>query len=145
MSTLSIRERLVGCWRLVGYSETTDGGEATHPLGDHPLGTILYTPDGYMSVQLVKPAPYPEGQQPTAYAIAYSGPFEVNEQTRTVAHQVQISVIPSWVGTTQIRQVQFPEPDTLVLSGSGRRPLQHSAGDGLLTTATVTWSRQLPR
>jgi hypothetical protein len=59
MSTLGIRERLVGCWRLIGNSETTDGGNIAHPL--------------------------------------------------TVAHQVQVSVILSWLGTTQVWQVQFPE------------------------------------
>ena len=111
MSIPNIRERLVGCWRLVGYSETSDGGEARHPLGPHPLGTILYTPDGYMSAQLTKPGPYVDDQQPDTYAIAYSGPYEVNEQASTVAHQVQVSVIPSWLGTTQVRQVQFPEAE----------------------------------
>jgi transposase len=38
------------------------------------------------------------------------------EQASTVAHQVQVSVIPSWLGTMQIRRVQFPEAGTLVLS-----------------------------
>jgi hypothetical protein len=61
MSVPGIRERLVGCWRLVSYRETADGAEASHPLGDKPLGTILYTPDGYMSAswpsrELTKPA-----------------------------------------------------------------------------------------
>jgi glyoxylase-like metal-dependent hydrolase (beta-lactamase superfamily II) len=90
-----------------------------------------------MSAQLAKPGPYEDDQKPDAYAIAYSGPYDVNEQARTVAHQVQVSVIPSWLGTTQIRQVQFPEPDTLVLSASERSPR-----DGVMTTTTITWSRQ---
>lgn len=137
----TIRERLVGCWRLVEFSVTTNGDRATHPLGDHPLGTILYTPDGYMSAQLAKPGHYAEDdQQPTAYAIAYSGPYEVNEQASTVTHQVQVSVIPNWLGTTQLRQVQFPDPGTLVLSAVERGP----QGD-VLTTTTITWSRQPPR
>ena len=140
MPVQGIRERLVGCWRLVGYSVTTDGGEVSHPLGETPLGTILYTPDGYMSAQLAKPGPYADDQQPTAYAIAYSGPYEVNEQASTVTHQVQVSVIPSWLGTTQLRQVQFPELNTLVLTASER-----SSRDSALATTTITWSRQPPR
>jgi hypothetical protein len=130
MSISSIRERLVGCWRLVGYRVTTDGGEVRPPLGESPCGAILYTPDGYMSAQLTKPGPYADDQQPHAYAIAFSGPFEVNEQVGIVAHQVQVSAIPSWRGTIQIRQVQFPDPSTLVLTTS---------------TTTITWSRQPPR
>jgi hypothetical protein len=137
MSMPGIRERLVGGWRLVSYTEAPDGGKASHPLGDHPLGAILYTPDGYMSAQLAKPGPDQAGQQPDAYAIAYSGPYTVNEQARTVDHQVQVSVIPGWVGTTQTRQVHFPEPGTLVLSAKG------SPREG--TTTTITWSRQPPR
>jgi hypothetical protein len=140
MSRPSIRERLIGCWRLVEYSEVPDGGEATHPLGDRPFGTILYTPDGYMSAQLARPGPYTNDGQPSAYYIAYSGPFDINEQASTVAHHVEVSVIPSWLGTTQIRRVQFAEPGTLVLSASER-----SRQGGVLTTYTITWSRQPPR
>jgi hypothetical protein len=132
-----IRERLVGGWRLVSYTETSDGAEASHPLGDNPLGTILYTPDGYMSAQLAKPGPYDGDQQPDAYAIAYSGSYAVNEQAGTVDHQLQVSVIPGWVGSTQTRQVQFPEPGTLMLTAEG------SPREG--ETTTIIWSRQPPR
>jgi hypothetical protein len=93
-----------------------------------------------MSAQLARPGPYEDDHEPDAYYIAYSGPFDVDEQTETVAHQVQVSVIPSWLGTTQIRQVQFREPRTLVLSASEPRPR-----DGVMTTTTITWWRQRPR
>jgi Lipocalin-like domain len=139
MSVPGIRERLVGCWRLVGYSETAGGGEASRPLGNNPLGTILYTPDGYMSAQLASPGPYQDEQAPDAYYIAYSGPYDVDEQARTVTHHVQVSVIPSWRGTTQIRQVQFRGPGTLLLSA------EQYPRDGAQTTTTITWSRQPPR
>jgi Lipocalin-like domain len=138
MSEPGIREQLIGCWRLAGYEVTAEGGQADHPLGDHPLGTILYTPDGYMSAQLARPGPYADDQEPDAYYIAYSGPYDVDEQTRTVAHHVQVSVIPSWRGTTQIRQVQFRGPGTLVLSTSEQSPPR----DGVKTTTTISWSRQ---
>jgi hypothetical protein len=39
-----------------GYSVTSvEGCETEYPLGINPLGTILNTPDGYMSTQLAKP------------------------------------------------------------------------------------------
>jgi Lipocalin-like domain len=142
MSEPSIRERLAGCWRLVGYEVTADGGATDRPLGANPLGTILYTPDGYMSAQLARPGPYAvDDQEPDAYYIAYSGPYDVDEQARTVAHHLQASVIPSWLGTTQIRRVQFREPGTLVLSASEHSPPR----DGVPTTTTISWSRQPPR
>lgn len=143
MSAQGIRKQLAGCWRLVGYEVTAAaGGETDRPLGNNPLGTILYTPDGYMSAQLARPGPYDhDDQEPDAYYIAYSGPYDVDEQAGTVAHQVQVSLIPSWLGTTQIRQVQFPEPGTLVLSTSDHSPPR----DGVRTTTTISWSRQPPR
>src|SRR3977135_1770895 len=140
MSEPGIREQLVGCWRLVDYSVTAaEGGQTDRPLGNDPRGTILYTPDGYMSAQLARPGPDEDDQDPDGYCIAYSGPYDVDEQTRTVAHQVQVSVIPSWLGTTQIRQVQFREPGTLVLSTSEPRPR-----DGGMTQPTISWGRQPP-
>ncbi len=140
MSEQGIREQLAGCWRLVGYEVTAaEGGETDRPLGNNPLGTILYTPDGYMSAQLARPGPYDhDDQEPDAYYIAYSGPYDVDEQAGTVAHQVQVSLIPSWLGTTQIRQVQFPERGTLVLSTSDHSPPR----DGVRTTTTISWSRR---
>jgi hypothetical protein len=87
------------------------------------------------------PGPYQEDdQEPDAYCIAYPGPYDADEQARTVAHHLQVSVIPSWLGTTQLRQVQFREPGTLVLSASEPHPR-----DGVPTTTTITWSRQPPR
>lgn len=47
-----------------------------------------------------------------------------------------MSVIPSWLGTMQLLQVQFPEPDTLVLSTTERSPRE------VVLTTTITWSRQ---
>jgi hypothetical protein len=137
-----IRERLVGCWRLAGFEVTAGkGDEIDRPLSGNPLGTILYTPDGYMSAQLARRArPDDEDdEEPDAYYIAYSGPYDVDEQAGTVAHHVQVSVIPSWLGTTQIRRAQFREPGTLVLSAS-----EHSHG-GVVATTRNTWSRRPPR
>ncbi len=131
-----IRDRLIGCWRLTGFAETA-GDKTEYPLGEEPRGTILYTPDGYMSAQLAGPGPYDDDDQPDAYYIAYSGPYDVDETSQTVAHHVQVSVIPSWLGTTQLRHVHFQAPDRLVLSASP------SGGDGV--TQTINWARQPSR
>ena len=136
----STRERLLGCWRLLEYSETPEGGQPRYRLGAHPLGTILYTCDGYVSAQLAMSPPYVQQDRPTAYALAYSGPFDVDEQTGMVAHHVVVSVIPSWLGTTQLRKVHFPEAGMLVLSAT--EPI---GPRGTLTAIRVTWLREPPR
>ena len=115
---------------------TAERDKTDRPLFDHPPGTILYTSDGYMSAQLARPGPYDDDQEPDAYYIAYSGPYDVDEQAGTVTHQVQVSVIPSWLGTAQIRRVQFHEPGTLVLSAA-----QPGSRDGVPTTTKISWSR----
>ena len=52
----ALREALIGAWRLVSCVETdVEIGETFLPMGDHPEGLILYTPDGYMSAQLSSP------------------------------------------------------------------------------------------
>ena len=53
MSKKSFREQLVGAWTLSSWVERDiETGIENHPLGERPLGLILYTPDGYMSAQL---------------------------------------------------------------------------------------------
>ena len=84
-----LREKIVGAWRLVSYVEQDDrGGPVTFPLGRDAVGLIMYTPDGYMSAQLMRSGrhgydePDIDGgtvQQAAAAAegyLAYSGPYE---------------------------------------------------------------------
>jgi hypothetical protein len=89
-----------------------------------------------MSAQLAGPGPYEDQDLPDAYFIAYSGPYDVDEASRTVAHHVQVSVIPSWLGTTQVRQVRFDGPSELALSVS------EQSSDGTTSTTTINWERQ---
>ncbi|WP_228489079.1 lipocalin-like domain-containing protein [Raineyella fluvialis] len=54
--TESLRDQLIGAWKLVSHVERpVDGGADRYPMGEHPQGIILYTPDGYMSAQLMTP------------------------------------------------------------------------------------------
>lgn len=60
MSEKSLREQLVGAWTLNSYVERDiETGVENYPFGEHPLGLILYTPDGYMSAQLQRPERLP--------------------------------------------------------------------------------------
>lgn len=88
MTHKSLKEQLLGAWTLVSYTvQNIKTGAVSYPFGEHPLGFILYTADGYMSAQLQPPdrAPFAEGDllraTPEEYAaagssyIAYSGRF----------------------------------------------------------------------
>jgi hypothetical protein len=52
-----LRERLIGAWKLESYVEKpVDGSAPFYPMGEKPEGIIMYTPDGYMSAQLMRPS-----------------------------------------------------------------------------------------
>jgi hypothetical protein len=147
----SLREALVGAWQFVSCVETdAETGEIFLPMGPHPLGFILYTPDGYMSAQLsgtdranfARDDMY--GGTPEEYVaagisyLAYSGPYRVDEASRTVEHGMDVSLFPNWQGQ---RQLRIPELDgeTLVLATD--RPTLFA---GSLKTARITWRRVTP-
>ena len=123
-----LRDRLIGAWKLISYVEKPiDGSASFYPMGEHPMGIIMYTPDGYMSAQLMRPdrKPFPSGdwfggttdeywQEATTY-IAYSGPFHVEEVHKTLTHSMFVSMFPNWTGQTQPRVVKI-EGETLHLS-----------------------------
>lgn len=51
---MSLREQLIGAWKLQSYVEIpVDDSEPFYPLGKNATGIIMYTPDGYMSAQLM--------------------------------------------------------------------------------------------
>jgi hypothetical protein len=112
---------------LVSYSTRTAGGDVAHPLGRDAHGLIIYTPDGYMSAQIMIPdrpdyvSQRVHGGTPVERDIAaggymaYSGPFRVDEAESVVWHHMQMSLYPNWVGDIQKRYVRL-EGDALTLS-----------------------------
>ena len=137
----SLRDRLIGAWELVEVvEEPVDGSGPRHPHGRQPAGLILYTPDGYMSAQIMqrdRPAiasadwsgltPEQYEQEARTY-FAYSGPFSVDEERRIVTHTIDVSLFPGWVGQTQPRVARL-DGDELRLSSAS--PM--SSGGQLVT------------
>jgi hypothetical protein len=148
----SLREQLIGAWKLVSYvEEPVDGSPGFHPLGEQPKGIIMYTPDGYMSAQLSKPdrpnfasgdwfdaTPEDYTNEATSY-IAYSGPFQVDEAKKTLTHSIFVSLFPNWTGQTQPRAVEV-EGEVLHLGTVS--PIQSS---GKTVMSHLTWKRAEPR
>jgi Lipocalin-like domain len=150
-SSRSLRETLIGAWRLVSSVETDiKTGAVDRPLGDKPEGLILYTPDGYMSAQLsAADRPNFEGGdmykgKPEEYVaaglsyLAYSGPYYVDEANRMVEHEMFVSLFPNWKGQRQARIVKLDEKE---LHLSPNRPLMFHGG---LKMATIIWRRANP-
>ena len=120
MKKKGLREQLIGAWRLVSYVESpVDGSPKRFPLGKDAQGIIMYTPDGYMSAQLMKPGrrqfasgdwfegtPEEFVEEGGGY-IAYSGPFHVDEIRQSLTHSMNVSLYPGWIGQTQPRVVKI--------------------------------------
>jgi hypothetical protein len=144
----TLHEKLIGAWQLVSYEERpVDGSEPFFPMGPAPMGLIMYTPDGFMSAQLSRPdrKPFASGDwfkatdeefrnQATTY-IAYSGPFNVDEENQRLTHSMFISLFPNWIGQTQPRVVRI-EGDHLFLSTAS--PI--SSG-GKIVNSHLEWRR----
>lgn len=123
----TLREQIIGAWRLESYTVTEADGTVHAPLGPDADGFIIYTPDGYMSAQLMARGrpDYASGdwlrgvsEELSAAAggyLAYSGPFSVDEEKRTLRHHIAVSLFPNWLGDIQVRRVQL-EGDLLTLS-----------------------------
>lgn len=121
----NISEKLVGVWRVVSLADSVADGSVFYPLGENPTGGIVYTPDGFMSLQLARdPRPtFAEGYQNAtleeikgaleAYVAMY-GRYSLNEEDCVVTHHILGSNFPDMIGTNQVRPFELSD-DTLTL------------------------------
>ena len=142
-----LRTNLIGAWTLQSYeARSIVGSDVMYPLGVDAQGIIMYTPDGYMSAQLMRSgrAPFrqddmhsPRQAELAAAAggyLTYSGPYSVVGDG-LIAHHVAISLLPNWIGGTQYRSarlhgslLQLSPPEPILINGERR-------------TATLVWRR----
>ena len=142
-----LRDRLIGRWRLAAYEAFGPAGELFHPVGERAVGIIAYDAAGFVSVHIMDPgrAPFSGGDLAEAgdaeFAaaargyFAYYGRFVVDEAAQTVTHQLEMCLVPNWVGAAQLRHATL-EGDRLVLSGG---PVRIGGMDRILK---VSWVRE---
>jgi Lipocalin-like domain len=119
----SDRERLIGAWHLVSIGESGADGQSNH--GAEIKGTLIYTLDGHMSVQLI----YPESAATLSndYVLngyeASFGSYDVDEAAHTVTHHVQGSITHVLVGKDLTRVYQLTDDGHLIIKSA--RPDEH--------------------
>jgi hypothetical protein len=132
MSSLveSFYSRLLGTWNLISFTATStrDPNNLVHPLGENCRGRAIYSPDGYAStyiqskdLQLSSDGRTSQSSSELAEVakktISYSGRFrleldKVQPLTRaTVYYDVEMSIPTSWIGKTEIRELEMIEVD----------------------------------
>lgn len=118
-------DAVAGAWRLKSFVFTDAAGDEHHPLGTSPTGSLLITPDGYLSLVFVAGdrAPFagPDllagsaGEKAAAAAsyVSFGGPCRIDGDQVVVA--VEHSFFPNWTGSEQRRRFSL-EGDTLTLA-----------------------------
>ncbi len=135
---------LVGAWRLVAWRNRDADGRVTYPMGPDATGYIVYTADGHMAVDLMRAgrAPFAAGdllraepaerQAAAESFVGYAGRYRFLGDR--VIHEVEVSLFPNWVGTSQERLVTL-EGNRLTLSTA---PMVQA---GRPQTAEIVWER----
>lgn len=131
----TLRDRLVGAWKLVSvYDEFADGSRRD-TWGQQAQGLIIFTPGGQFSAIIVgrdrqmKPGSVPS--EPVGPALAYSGAYSVDEQARTFSNTVWQSTFLQWQGHTLVRTIEELDGDHLkvrsapIADPSGRSFVPH--------------------
>jgi len=116
---------LVGTWKLVRWENKALDGAITYPFGPDPVGYIMYTQDGTMSVLIMR-ANRPNFSSNDLFGgsdaeklaavegyLSYCGTYEFDGGQ--VIHHILVSFFPNWVGMDQIRLVEISQ-DRLILS-----------------------------
>ncbi|HLH35012.1 MAG TPA: lipocalin-like domain-containing protein [Alloacidobacterium sp.] len=127
-------EDFIGTWKLLDYSFLHEDGTVEKPWGNHVVGYLLYSTEGYMSGNLS-----PAGRRHKTESagrkrdyIAYAGPYTVEGDT--VTHHVEVSLFPNWLGTAQLRYHKR-EGNRLIL-----RTPPIPSGDGVVAVQ-LTWEK----
>ncbi len=116
---------LVGTWQLLEMYSENLAGYRWHIYGENPIGMMIFTENGYMSVTLMKPdrTPFPNNDlyqgTPSEIVIeafqffnAYCGSYSLDLENKTVTNVVEACKNPLWEDTTQTRYFSF-ENDVL--------------------------------
>lgn len=136
--------KIAGSWRLVTWRRVIEGGAVSYPLGESPIGTLIYAANGRMAVQMLAADRAKIGstdalggtdeERAKAYStcLAYYGSYEAEEAS--ITHRVEGSLYPNWSETVQVRPYTL-DGDELVLRTS---PVQGPQGT---IVNEIVWER----
>jgi hypothetical protein len=108
----TIESPLVGAWRLVSYQTNTDTGADGRPYGANPLGTLLYTAEGYMGAQLFQADSVDPGAAPRVQS--FSAVFTIS--ATGFSFVIKCANNPAVIGSTQVRTFTISgDPEILTI------------------------------
>lgn len=120
------------------------GNEQLLPMGESPVGFIVYTADGFMSVNIMRSARpqmltgdfvnASDEEKALAFTgyLGYCGRYEVMQDK--VYHDIEAASYPNWVGERQVRHLSW-DGEILRLQAQPRNV------NGVQVSATIDWKR----
>ena len=120
------KNRLVGTWRLVEYSDFDTGTNRwTHPYGENPRGYFTYTNSGIVNLNISAEKPLvisPDSEYIKPFtlgtlldnAAGYFGTYTIDSTKSIVTHHVKGGSVLTYIGTDQHRQFIL-NGDTLLI------------------------------
>jgi len=149
----SIREQLIGSWRLVSRESRRAGGEleADPGLAATPMGVLIYDKSGHVAAQLSRrdrtvamigeecpAAATIKGTPDTAQTVlgydAYFGTYTINERDGIVTHHLEAAIWPGDIGKSVDRFFKI-SGDRLTIS------FNTTTKDGVKVTRILVWER----
>lgn len=124
---------LIGSWKLIGMEALDAEGNQTLPWGAYVEGLLIYTDDGWMSLQMRKPDANPD--DPELFH-SYYGMYSVDEKDVSVTHRVISSLNPTWNNSIQVRTYRID--GTLLILESPMISIEQAQTPVRVTT---TWRR----
>jgi hypothetical protein len=132
---------------LVSAVAYTSGQTPQHPFGEHPTGSLIYTPEGRVSALVSydrrahlsadrASAPVEERAQSFATFFAYAGTYDIKGDT--VVHHIELASVPNQVGSDFVRNFVV-DHDRLTLRVAPRLVAGEMRSDELV------WRRTQPR
>jgi len=144
----TLKDELVGAWKLLSYIEVPIGGsDSLFPLGKSPRGLLIYAPDGYMSVQIAKEGRLPfksndklnpdvtEMEAAVKGYLAFTGKYKVDNKMAIVHYVVSHSLYPNWDHSVLSRSINF-EGDVLYMKST-----EPTLSNGQQVNSYMTWQR----
>ena len=112
---MTIRESLIGAWRLVSFEFRKIDGAVIYPYGEKAQGSLIYTESSRYSAQLMRSdrPRFAIGDQMMGTpeeidanykgSISYFGTYQVDAENGFIIHHVESSIFPNMEGTDQKR------------------------------------------
>ena len=134
-----------GVWKVVDYFATDPAtGAMTHPFGEKPIGSAIYTAKGHMSVLVAGSHRVPSTGAGAKRAeeraglfdglYAYTGTYTVKGNAVTI--HVESAWQPDWVGTEKTRTLKLDHDLLSIVTEPMTSPV-----DGKTYISTTTFRR----